>query len=207
MHYLWFDDETSGTEEQHNLLTVYFCIMNEDSEFVDDLELFLKPENLSDLVLDPVAMEITGIDIEKHLKDPRTVTYAEGEKLLEKFLTKHKIKGKRKHYRPCGHNVEFDIRFLQKDLLTKGFWGKMVDYKTLDTLRILTFLQDCGILPPDLGKLGTLVDYFGLRMGNAHDAKEDIKMTIAVYCKLKELVTNMKLGGGIPDSLLDVIER
>jgi len=183
--------------------------MSEEGEFIDDLELFLRPDDMSTFQYTKEALAVTGIDLKEHLTNPKTITHKEGSKVLADFLTKHKIKGKRRHYIPCGQNIEFDIKFVKKDLCVgKDAFNKMVSFKPLDTLRILTFLQDCEILPIDLGSLGSLVEYFGIRMGNAHDAKEDIKMTIMVYSKMKELMINFKKGGSsLSESVLDIIER
>ena len=210
MHYLFFDTETTGVDAQvDHILTAYFGIYGADFQLLDELYLQLKPEDIS--VLDPhsQAFAVNGIDLRKHLEDPLTVSYAEGRKKLTEMLTRHKIAGKKRSYRPCGHNVDFDVKFVNERLLDRETWGKIVHYNTLDTLRIATFLQDAGFLPVELGKLESFVKYFNIPMGETHHAREDTRMTVDVYKALRNLLISQKktLGGVTSgNSLLDIIE-
>ena len=209
MHYLFFDCETGGTNENiHSLLTVYFAIYDDNFNLLDELDLKLKPSS-GELVTTPKALEITGIDIAEHLADPETITYEAGRQLLHAMLAKHKIKGKRSHYRPSGQNVGFDIAFVKAQLVDLDDWEKLVHYRPVDTLSITTILQDVGILPKDLGPLASLVEYFKIPMGNAHNAKEDIRMTVDVYKAIIALLVSLKgnaITGVKNNSLLEIIE-
>lgn len=210
MHYLWFDCETGGTDEKaHSLLTAYFAILDENFNMLDELDLKLKPSS-GVIVNDPEAAKITGIDTAEHLADPETITYEQGKDKLLKMLDKHKIKGKRKHYRPSGQNIGFDINFVLAQMVDKEDWSKLVHHRPIDTLSIITVLQDVGILPKDLGPLGGLVEYFNIPMGNAHNAKEDIRMTVDVYKALIALLQSLKgnalQGNTSNNSLLEIIE-
>ncbi|MEX1013874.1 MAG: 3'-5' exonuclease [Candidatus Paceibacterota bacterium] len=210
MHYLFFDCETTGLDSSvHNLLTVYFGIYDEQLKLMDELDLKVKPDDLDKLVITEKAMEVTGINIDKHLADTSTITNSEAEKVILDFLEKHKIKGKRKHFRPCGQNVAFDIDFVTKQLVPKEKWDKLVHYRPIDTLQILTFLQDCNILPKDLGNLGSQVEYFDIPMGQAHDAREDILMTVEVYKSYRKLIESAKdnMASASSNNLLSIVER
>lgn len=209
MNYLWYDLETGGTDPQrHSILTAYFAIYNSNWDKIDELELFLKPDS-GEIVAVQEALDVTGIDLKTHLNDPRTVTYTEGKNILLEKLTKYKIKGKRKHYRPCGQNIGFDESFVMAQLVPEEEWRKLVHYRALDTLQILTFLQDIGYLPVDLGNLESQVEYFNIPKGKAHDAKEDIRMTVDVYkayCKLLESKKD-NISGVSSNNLLSIVER
>lgn len=209
MHYLWEDCETGGTDPNlHSLLTGYWAIYNENWEKLDEIELYLKPDE-GEIVAVQEALDVTGIDLKTHLEDPRTVTYSEGKVLLMAMLEKHKIKGKRNHFRPCGQNVGFDENFIMAQLVPPEEWRKLVHYRAIDTLMILTFLQDVGFLPKELGNLGSQVEYFGIPVGKAHDAKEDIRMTVDVYrayCKLM-MTSKDNISGVSTNSLLSIVER
>ena len=88
-------------------------------------------------------------------------------------------------------------------------WEKYCHYgKKIDTYPIVTFLQDIGYLPMDLGRLTSLVEYFKIPMGQAHNAREDIKMNIEVYKKIKELMKmkKMEIANANHNSLLEIIE-
>lgn len=208
MKHLFFDCETGGL--LHNvstILTAYFSVHDDQLNLIDELYLQLKPNDIKDLCVEEEALKVTGINLVEHLADPQTVPYCEGKKTLLAFFEKHKTKGLRRHYRPCGQNIEFDIKFITAQLLTPEEWGKYVHYNTLDTLRILTFLQDIGFLPVDLGNLGSLVQYFNIPMGQAHNCKEDVKMTVEVYKAMKQMLLAKKNDfSGANSSLFSIVE-
>jgi DNA polymerase III alpha subunit (gram-positive type) len=210
MLYLGTDLETTGTNERrHDIMTAYFAVYNEDLEFVDELDLKLKPDDADKVIIyDPEAREVTGIDLDEHLRDPETITYSEAKVKILKFLEKHKIPNKRKHFRFLGQNVEFDIKFLKELLSDEDGWEKLVHHGNIDTFRICTFLQDCDLLAGDIGNLGSLVEYFGLPMGIAHNAKEDVKMTVSVYKELKKMISASKnnISGVLTSDLLSIVE-
>ncbi|HLD91635.1 MAG TPA: 3'-5' exonuclease [Patescibacteria group bacterium] len=210
MRKLFFDCETGGLDPTiHSLLTAYFGVYNDDLELIDELYLQLKPEDVSTICVTPEAMQVTGINLEDHLNDPQTITYKEGAVKLVALLEKHKIPKKRRHYRPCGQNIDFDIPFVKNQLLDGEIWSKYVHHNSLDTLRILTFFQEAGILPKELGKLESMVEYFNIPMGQAHNAKEDIRMTVDVYKAFLALMKSKKHEMGITSgsSLLEIVEE
>lgn len=210
MHYLWFDTETGGTNPKiHSLLTAYFAVCDRDLNLIDELYLQLKPSDLSKLNVTEEAMKINGINLEEHLKDPNTVTYEEGKKIVQDFFAKHKIKGKRRSLQPCGHNVAFDKDMVWEQMIPKEEWEKDVHYRTLDTSPICSFLKDVQILPQDVGSLTSLVDYFQIPMGEAHNARGDVLMNIQVYKAMRNLMQEKKEGftGVVNTSLLQIVER
>lgn len=208
MHYLFYDLETGGTDPQrYSILTAYFAIYNQQWEKLDEIELFFKPDE-GEIIAVEEALKVTGIDIKEHLKDPRTKTCSENKDILLKFLEKHKIKGKRRHFRPCGQNIGFDENFIMTQVVPEEEWRKLVHYRALDTLQILTFLQDIGYLPADLGNLSSQVEYFDIPKGRAHDAREDIRMTVDVYRAYRKMLMDKKnnVSGAASNSLLSIIE-
>jgi oligoribonuclease (3'-5' exoribonuclease) len=208
MHYLWFDTETGGKNAKiHPLLTAYFAVCDQDHNIIDDLSLQLKPEDPSKMILEQEALDVNKINIQEHLADPNTITYAQGRVKLKNFLLKHKIKGKRKHYMPCGHNVAFDKEFVWSWLMPQEEFEEEVHYRTLDTSMVTTFLKDIGILPEEIGNLLSLVQYFNIPEKEAHNAKGDVWMNIDVYKAMKAMMKSRKkemIGG--TNSLLDIIE-
>jgi DNA polymerase III alpha subunit (gram-positive type) len=191
MMYTWFDTETSGTNPKiHSVLTAYFAIYDESLNFVDEIELFLKPDS-GEVIAEEQALKVNGINLEEHLKNPRTVTYSVGKEMILDFFSKHKSKG-RNRLRPSGHNIEFDKGFIMSQIMTEEEWSKYIHHNSIDTLRIVTFLQDIGMVPNDVGRLTDLVEHFGITKRDAHDAREDVKMNIEVYKKMKEMLTETK---------------
>lgn len=181
---------------------------NKDFQLIDELDLQLKSKNPEQMVASPEALKVTGINLEEHLNDPQTVTYEKGQELLLKMLKRNKLPRKRRSFRPCGQNIEFDINFIKKQLISPEEWGKHIHYNTIDTLRILTFLQDTGILPSRLGKLESMVQYFNIPMGIAHNAKEDIRMTVDVYKAMRQMIISSKQNmSGVNNQLLEIVEE
>ena len=154
-------------------------------------------------------MKVNGINLQEHLSDPNTITYEEGKKVLTAFLEKHKIKGKRRSFQPCGHNIPFDDEFFWNQLIPKEEWEKHVHYRRLDTTPITSFLKDVGVFPQDVGSLTSLVEYFGIPMGEAHNARGDVLMNIEVYKAMRKLMAEKKEGltGAVNTSLLQIVER
>lgn len=190
MMYVWFDTETSGISHKiHSILTAYFAVYDEDLNFIDEIELFLKPDS-GEVIAEEQALNVNGINLVEHLKNPRTITYTEGKEKILNFLSKHKVKSKR--FRPSGHNIEFDKNFILSQIMTEEEWSKYIHHNSIDTLRIVTFLQDIGMVPNDIGRLTDLVDHFGIAKRDAHDAREDVKMNVEVYKKMKEMLTETK---------------
>lgn len=209
MHKLWFDCETGGLNPRlHTLLTAYFAVCDENLKVIDELDLQLKPEDISTINVTKEAMDINKINLEEHLADPKTITYAEGAKQLMSFLTKHKIKGKRKSFMPCGHNVQFDKEMVWEQMLPEEEWGKIVHYRTLDTSIICAFLKDLGFFPADLGNLESIVDHLELPKGEVHNARADVLMNIQIYIAILALFKEKKASmiGGTSNSLLQIIE-
>ena len=192
MQYCWFDCETSGTNPKiHKILTVYFSIYNEQLEFVDELELFLKPDD-GNVIAEEKALAVNNINLEQHLNSPNTLTYTQGNKLILEFFKKHKPKGRGK-LRPSGHNIQFDENFiLGNGLVTEEDWETTIHHNHLDTLKIVTFMQDIGMVPNDIGRLVDFAEHFGVLNADAHDAKRDVKMNVEVYKRLKSMLTQTK---------------
>lgn len=204
--YLAFDTETGGLKpDKADLLTAYFAILDEDFKILEELPLQLKPEGRLPVV-ETDAMEVNGIDIEKHLADPNTVTYAEGAKKLTALIKKYlKKKGRYSNILSLGYNISFDIKWLQHHLINEDAWDSMVHYKNFDVMQDVDVLKRHGWLPPNVGNLKSVVEHFSVPRGEAHTARDDILMTLGVFKKIKELMDSKKNGGAVQD-LISLLE-
>jgi DNA polymerase III epsilon subunit-like protein len=188
--YLGFDLETGGLDKKkHTITEAYFAIWDDRWVLIDELHLFMKNNN-GEIIGEEEAFKITGIDPKKLLESSSTVTYDEGNKMLISMLEKHKIPGKRVHYKMLGQNViSFDVPFMQE----QGFLSEQqmkkagIHHNAIDTTVITAWLKDMDVLPNNVGSLSSLIEYFGLPKGTAHRAKDDVHMQKDVYIKLCEI--------------------
>jgi hypothetical protein len=207
--YMPFDSETGGLDEHSaDLLTAYFAIMDEEYKILDEIYLKLKPDDRLPIA-EAGALRVNGIDIQKHLADPETVTYSEGKKLLTTMIKKHlKKRGRYSNIMPFGYNVPFDERWCKKHLLPPDEWESMIHYKSVDVMKTVDDLKRFGWFPKELGSLSTVVEYLGIPKRAAHNAKEDTLMTIDVDKKLVEMMRAKKNGGGTTEQqdLISLLE-
>lgn len=188
-----FDTETGGLNpKKADLLTAYFCMLDDEMRIVDELDMKLKPDGRLPIA-DAGALRVNGIDLQKHLADPETITYSEAKVKLITFLKKyHKKTGRYNNIRPLGQNVQFDIDFTQEYLLPRDEWDGLLHYSKIDTKDRVDFLKDAGWFPRDLGSLGSVVEYLQLPKRGAHNAKEDTLMMVDVHKKLIEILKSKK---------------
>lgn len=197
MRIMPLDCETSGLDPQkHSILTLYFCILNENMEKIDELDLKLMPDD-GNIVYEKEALEINGINIDEHKLS--ATKYSEAIVLIESFLKKHSPK--KRGIRPAGHNIAFDIAFIKSQLKIDQLWEDRCHYRVLDTTPIVTFMQDLGVWPEKLGSLTSLVEYFKIPMLKAHSAKDDVLMWVDVYKQMKSQTKEALSGTNTGDEL------
>ena len=216
MKYLVLDTETGGIGPDVSLLTVYLGVLDENLNLLDELELFLKP-NDGIYKTTAEALGINKINLVEHEK--KAVTYREGGTLLFQFLQKNSFVfqyivpagtdivhiryiGDLSMYKdivqpigstidklePLGHNVAFDIIKIKDNLISEGSWLKFVSYRLLDTGTIGNFLKKKGKIPKEIsGSLSSYCDHFKVDKTGAHDAKKDCEMTVAIFKEMLKL--------------------
>ena len=184
MRILAFDCETGGLEpEDASLLTVYFQVLDEDLNPIDELELAVKPDDGVYLV-NEFALKVNKINLIDH--SAGASSYKESGRKLKDFLVKHGTKDK---LIPFGHNVPFDIKFVLHHLVTKPVWDKYVSYHMLDTVTAAIFFKLAKKLKGTQGiSLGKLAEAFKIEANNAHDAKADVGTTVKVLKSMLEMI-------------------
>jgi len=206
-YFIAFDTETGGLDEKKaDLLTAYFCVLDEEFKIQEELSLKLKPDGGRLPVAEAGALRVNKINLQEHLADPETVSYCEGKEKLTTMLNKYlKKNGRFSNLKPMGYNVPFDIRWTQQHLLSQEEWQSTLHYKNVDVMERVDFLKEAGWFPPSLGSLNTVVDYLQLPKRNAHNAREDTLMTVDVYRKLLDIMKSKKNGGQAQD-LVSLLE-
>lgn len=203
------DTETGGLlPEKQDLLTFYGGMYTEDWTLLEELELKLKPNDGRLPNVEAGALKVNGIDIHKHMADPKTVTYKEGNALLTAMLRRHLSKnGRYSNLNPMFYNAPFDVGFLQKYVLPADEWGSILHYKNLDPSQAVDFLKRCGWLPKEVGTLVSMVEFFGIPKRNAHTAKDDSLMMIDVWKKLCEMMKSKQENGSGNQDLISLLEQ
>lgn len=202
MKYLLATDTETGSINPKNgdLLTLYVGMVDENFNVVEELDLKVKPDGGRLPIAEAGALKVNGIDLIKHMEDPTTVTYSEAKvkiiALIRKYLKKT---GRYSNIRTFGYNVHFDINWLQEYILPKDEWETLIHYATMDVNVLVNFFKDCGFFPPDIGNLGSVVDYLQIPKRHAHSAKDDTLMTLGVYVKIIEIMKSKREGGSTQD--------
>jgi hypothetical protein len=203
-YFVAFDLETGGTDEKKNaILTGYFMVLDKNLNLIEDLELYFTPPEHA--VIEEGALKANGINMQEHLSRSDIVTYQEGAEKLVSLLKRNKPRGSK--LRPMGYNINFDIKFITANLIEKDSWEAITHYALADAFNIVNFLKDIEFIPKELGSLGSVVKHFNVNEGLFHTAKDDVKMSVEVYKKLGEMITNLKSNNGAQTlDLLEIIE-
>lgn len=205
--YMPFDSETGGFDQKTaDLLTLYVGVADEEYKIIDEIYLKLKPNDGRLPIAEAGALKVNGINIQQHLADPETITYAEAKVKVVTLLKKHlKKNGRYSNIEPLGYNVPFDLRWMQEYILSAGEWETILHYKFTDVMQNVDFLKKAGWFPRDLGNLSSVVDYLQIPKRAAHNAKEDTLMTIDVHKKILEIMKSKRDGGSAQD-LISLLE-
>ena len=181
-------------KEKYSLLTAYFLFTDDDFNPVDDLYLYLKPDDDIYKVCGS-AMNVNRIDLKVH--DTKAITYKEGGTKLYNWLKSVSNDGKFK-LTPVGHGVYGDVEWVIHHLISRGSLEVFTSYRKLDTQAVCQFLKTCGRFPEDVsGSLKSIGDYFGIPNdeNDLHDAKVDTLLTLEVFKALRSEV----MGEPYPD--------
>lgn len=188
MKILYFDTETTGLDPQVNEIIQFSAIVEIDGEVMEEVNLKFQPTDLGNI--DPKALEVTGYTV-KEMKEwdmpqqaaPKIVS------LFNKYIDKYDKSDK---FFPAGHNVQFDLDFLQ------SFWKRHIDnygtgsyqnWRALDSRVFANFLNISGKLDIPNIRLETICTAWGIEI-KAHDALSDIRATRQVIKNMLSLLTN-----------------
>jgi ATP-dependent DNA helicase DinG len=183
MNYFVIDVETTGLScELNQVLTIgalVVCMHENAVEIIDSIHLKVKHERYN---VSGIALKINKINLEQHHNE--AIPALEACNILNEFFAKH-------NFSKCfllGHNIFFDIRFLQKMFQKNGHEFKIYS-NPLDTLIIWKNLRDKGLVPLHLkAKLKDIANYFGIDIAGSHNALIDCHITANVYYNLREFM-------------------
>lgn len=168
---LYFDVETTGLDPVKNAIIQIVVI---DGKVADEFEFKVAP--FPDDEISQEALDVHGYSADEIKEfDPPGVVYLQLLNLFSRFVDKY---DKFDKMTPAGYNVRFDMDFLKNFFLKNGdvYFGSWLNWKMIDPLPILHFIDFAGgISLPDY-KLATVCAHFGIEI-QAHDALSDIRAT------------------------------
>lgn len=183
---IYFDFETGGVLPEHPSIQLAAIAVDDDSG--KEIESFEQKIAFNPATCDPEALKLNDWNAE-NWND--SVSPAITAAKFSRFLEAHKsvqMMSKRtgKPYmvaKGAGYNaVTFDWPRLRA-LFGEAFLP--VSYHVRDVLQRVIFYFDENGNPPDDFKLSTVCKHFGIETTGAHDALFDVRMTAALYHKLK----------------------
>jgi len=181
------DTETGGLDSsRHSILSLAAVVLHQH-KLIDQIELFIKEPVI---YADPEALEVNKINL--GWLRANGMTPLQAVLALDTFLIKH-FQFTKAHW--GGQNVCFDKGFLERlyRLAAEEYpTHKHLDfehrfhYRTTDTMYILRFLGEAGVLPFTSGALGDAVEYFGIdtRGDTPHNALGDARTAAKVLSAL-----------------------
>lgn len=191
MKILYFDTETTGTNAQKHEIVQLAGILEIDGVVVEEFNYRCQPTMWDNI--DPEALEVTHKTIEelKTYDRPQTV-YSQFRAMLDRYVDKYNREDK---VYPAGHNVGFDIEFLQAFFKRHGDpygIGSYQNWRFLDTRIMANYLCAYGLITPKTVTLGELCKIYSIPL-DAHDALNDIRATRKLaQCLMKHLAEGVK---------------
>lgn len=173
------DTETTGLSPRHNrVLTVGMLHVDIEKNFLE----IMNRKNIlvkhGDYSVNSRALEINKINLEEHHKIALEPFRACNQ--INKFIAKNNLEEK-----PLlGHNIAFDIRFLN-ELFRQVNSTPAFSRKFIDTMHIWFALKRKNLVSFNLrNSLQTLADFFGVDYSKSHSALGDCYITANVYKKI-----------------------
>lgn len=190
--YLIMDTETGGVgPKTTSLLSAAFIIADENLEVLKELHFKLKEKETNNIFhVTPAAMMINKIDLIAHNRE--AVLFENASSQLCAALDEFRATPKGK-YTIIGHNVHFDVNFVNEQMIEKSIWDSYADYRILDTSTIGTFLKSMGMGPAgNKSSLKNWAEFLAIKYSeeDLHDALTDARLTLNVYKGFLNLLGN-----------------
>lgn len=189
--YLFFDTETGGLTPDFSLLTLSAILTDRDFNIVcvHDLDpgLYLRVKH-DNYVTHPKAMEVNGIDLAEH--DEHGFTVPEAREAFAAFVKEGRALLGQKKLIPAGHNVPFDVKFLQHYVMPEDEWRDVFTHPALDTCAAARLFAAANKISGGCG-LDNLRRIFDINTGVAHNAESD---NLAAIELAKRLVASIQTG-------------
>lgn len=176
--YIVFDVETGGLDENKNPITQYAAVILDGCTLKekDSFETFIKP--YGDLQIDQKALDMTMVT----MADVNSgVTVEQFCSVVTKWWESYRVGGKSREMGrlvPVGHNVQFDIRFINKALEIGGVGKEITEWahpNHIDTFPLAKLAW--GITGDEKLNLTACCNRSKINLKDAHGAMNDVKAT------------------------------
>jgi DNA polymerase-3 subunit epsilon len=179
---LFIDTETGGTDPASNSLLSLGLVVWKELEIRASLEILIDDGILN---VTEKALEINRIDLEEHRK--RAVSPAVAIRQMDKFINSHFPKDEKIVL--GGHNVNFDVNFLNAFLSRNGYnVQQRFSHRYVDTSAILFYLFLTGKIKRKLTASQDALDYFGIAVQGRHTAMGDAVATAQLFSRLVRIL-------------------
>lgn len=167
--YIVFDTETTGLDSNNNEIIEYTFLKYENHKLVDKLSSLVKPKSIIPEFITKIThisneMVNDAYPIDEHLEN--IIDFINGSIII-------------------GHNVLFDIKFLESAIKKSPLALKPVKFEYIDTVSLA---RKCITDSPN-HKLETLKEYFHID-NISHRSESDCEVTQIVYMKCVQMLIN-----------------
>ena len=187
---LYFDTETTGLDPVKQDIIQIAGIIVIDGIVQEEFEFKVKPFSFDNISQE--ALDVHGYNVEnlKTFPEPHEV-HCQLIDIFSKYVDRYDTNDK---FTPAGYNVHFDMDFLQQFFIKNNdvYFGSWMNWKKVDPLPLLHYLDFCGRISLPNYKLSTVCQHFGIEI-KAHDALGDIKATRELLAKLMNYFQERKL--------------
>ena len=178
-----FDVETTGTDPKEHDIVQLAYLVEIDGVDKEEGSLFMQPFDFDSISAEALTVNKLTIEQLRWFDNPRDV-YSGVCKILSKYVDKYNRADK---FHPAGYNVGFDCDFFKEWFLKNGdvYYGSWFNWKQIDPLRVLYFMDGIGVISLPDYKLETVCAHYGIEI-EAHEALSDIKATREIIRILKQ---------------------
>lgn len=186
--YLFFDTETGGLTPDYSLLTLSAIVTDKNFDIIRihdmDPGVYMQLKH-ANYVTHPRAMEVNKIDLRDHDADGFSVD--EARDIFLAFVKEAIATTGERKLIPAGHNVPFDMRFVQAYLLPLAEWENYFTHPALDTCAVARFLTAADVIKGGCS-LGALRKTFNIETGRGHNAENDNLATVKLAKQFVRMV-------------------
>jgi DNA polymerase III alpha subunit (gram-positive type) len=176
-NYIVFDCETGGLDENKNPITQYAAMVLDGKTLkeIDRWETFVKP--YGDLIIEQDALDRTMVTMSEINSGLSSKEFAA---VMEDFWENHRVKTRNREMGrliPVGHNVQFDIRFINwvLDFEKKRDMFEWHHPNFIDTFSLAKLAF--GIKGEEKLNLGASCQHAKIKLTDAHGAMNDVEAT------------------------------